>query len=367
MPPLHRPTRWAAGLVAVLLVVACGSDDGSGDDPEPTATTTDSTTSGDGESTSTTPTTVDGEGDTDTLTTPSLIPESTKPSDQPDQTGPVPGGGEDAVGELRLRLGADKVVVWTDDDRLVGVRDDARFELPGDYATAHADHLSIGRRVFDDDGVAVCPDLQLGEFWVITDVVDDDGSTVVFAEDRRFLIFDPGPDGTPLPRRSVRCDTGTVTDLEATATVSWDGETVVERRTIGGGRVVVVEWGLGDTPVLVTNEGGDVLIASEDLAFDHRFSTDGATVYFTTYAGTGAALPPVSVSAVDVDSGQRRWRIDLPGYALPLDDRVVIDVVDTSALDNLGLFPGNEVVVVEAATGTELDRFPFTGRLIGLF
>ncbi len=360
-----------AGLLALSLVAAaCGGGDDT--DPGTEPTTGSSTTTTEDPTDDTGPD--DGGPDETGTTRPELLPESTKPEETPDQTGPPPGGGEDAAAtgdpatDLRRRLGATKVVVRTA-DALISDAGDARFDLPADYATAYPHHLVLGRRILDDAGDAACPDLDLlGDFTVVADIVSNGGdATVVVVENRRALVEEAGPGLADIDRWGHDCASGETTELEPTATAAWDGDRVIERRLTTSGVVLHSEWGLGDSPLILRTDTGTVLIDGDDLAYDHVVSPDGETIYFTSYAGTGAALPPVAVTAVDSASGEVRWRLDEPGFAFVFGDRVVIQLIDPSGLDDLGLFPGRGIVVLDAATGAELDRFAFDAQLVGLF
>ncbi|MEM9565218.1 MAG: hypothetical protein AAGA93_21530 [Actinomycetota bacterium] len=370
MPPSHhRPGRLVIVVAtAALLAAACGSDDDpSAPDETPDATVTTSTaqtaeTTADDTGSSSSTSTSTGSSTTNTSV---LQPDSTRGTG-PDQQAPPPGADEEAMAELRDRLGVTKVVVRAR-GLLVSDNGSDRFELPDDFAEVHPAHLVIGVRILDDTGEFVCPELVVGDDGVIVDVVrSDSGSTVVTMEDRRPLVFDGGAGETPIERWTYDCDSGQRSDLDPAASATWTGDVVFERRIGETGPVLVTEWGLGDTPAVVTTGDGIELIAFDDVAWDHALSPDGATLYYTSFAGTAAAAPPRAVTAVDTTTGVERWTVDLPGFVHVVDDRVIIEVVDASALNDLGWFDTTDLIVVDGATGAVLDEFPFANDLVGI-
>ncbi len=375
MSPFHsRPGRLAGAVVAAaLLATACGSDDdpatpgGTSEESVPTSADDGdaTTTAGDDPGSSTT-----GGDDPGSSTTALIRPDPTRGTD-PDRQAPPPGIDEEATAEdviagLRERLGVSKVVIRVG-DALASDNGTERFELPADYAEVHPGHLVTATRIFDDAGRPVCPDLRLGDFAVIVEVArSDDGSTVVTLENRRALVVDQGPGAAPIGRWAYDCGSGERTELEASAWATWDGDVVVELRARELGPVLETEWGLGDSPAVIRNGGGAELVGFDDLAFDHHLSPDAATLYFTSFSGTGAAEPPTAVAAVDTTTGAERWRIDEPGFVHVAGDRVIVEVVDTSAINDLGQFDTVRLLVVDAATGEVLDDVPFAGDLVGV-
>ncbi|MEL6985719.1 MAG: hypothetical protein AAFO29_25045, partial [Actinomycetota bacterium] len=239
--------------------------------------------------------------------------------------------------------------------------------LLDEFPTVRGRYLFDAGVLIDVTGAEVCPDFELlGDFHVIADIEPGTGNApTVIIEDRRALATDAGSGSASVPRWSFDCATGTTTDLDPTTAVIYLPEGVQVTKALAGGLVLVETWGLGDTPLTLATGAGTVLLSGDDLAYDYELSADQSTLYATAYADTGAASPPAAVLAIDVATGETRWRRDLGGFAWTLGDQVLIEVVEPRP-ETPGRSPGSEIVLVDPATGDDLDRIGFTDRIVGL-
>jgi len=350
-------------LTLFLIVAACGSDEanvGSSVASSTTATTSPATSAATDsgqdstESDAGTDADVDPEGSSSTSTT--SVEAMEADGDEPAEA--------TEAGALRSFLGADRLVLRVGTD-VVASSEQAEVGLVGSFPGVHADHLVDDGTILDFTGQPVCPDFELvGDYLIIEDVISQGGSPVVIVEDRRTLAIDVGA-STPVPRWRHDCGTGEVAELPSTSSVEWTDETSIVTTTTPGGLTLVTEWGIGDSPARLSTGAGTLLIDTDALAYDYVLAPDEATVYATTYSGTGAASPPDGVIAIDVETGAERWRRDVGGFPWILNDRLVIEEVDLQ-LSDLGLFVGREIVIVDPATGAELDRTATTNRIVGL-
>ena len=272
----------------------------------------------------------------------------------------------DSVAELRNVLGAARIVARLG-DVVVAVSDDGQIEVPDEYPTAYPDHIVVAGRITDYAGRPVCPGFELPAELHIIEIDTVEGSLVLTLEDRRTLWADGLEGQVEVPRWAYDCERQETVQLPSTSTVEQRTEAVVERITTSTGLILVAEYGLGDTPLGLTTGTGLVLIDKDETAYDYVLSADTQTIYFTTYSGTGAASPPDGVVAVDVASGAVRWRLDVAGFVKVFGNRLVIEKIDTTMLMDHGTFRRLEILLVDPATGSELNRFPFEGWLIGLF
>ncbi len=69
--------------------------------------------------------------------------------------------------------------------------------------------------------------------------------------------------------------------------------------------------------------------------------------------------------AIEVATGEERWRRDLPGFAWTLGDRVLIEVVEWDP-ERPGRSSARELLVVDPSTGADLERIPFNDRVVAL-
>lgn len=269
--------------------------------------------------------------------------------------------------ELRRWLGADHLVVRRADAPALATSDDGELELVDPFPTVRGRYLFDGGALIDITGEAACPGFELlGDFHVIAEVEPTTGDRPsIIVEDRRALATDAGSGSATVPRWRFDCAIGTATDLEPTTEVTYLGDDIQVTRTLTGGLELAETWGLGDTPLALATGSGTVLLTTEQLVYGYVLSPDQGTIYATAYAGTGAGSPPAEVLAIDVGTGEVRWRRDLGGFVWTLDDRVLIEVVEPRP-ETPGDPGGSEVVLVDPATGADLDRIRFTDRIVGL-
>jgi hypothetical protein len=269
--------------------------------------------------------------------------------------------------ELRRLLGARHLVARRDGAPVLVTSDEGQLELTDDFPTVRGRYLFDDGVVIDVTGAEVCPDFRLlGDFQVIADIEPGTGDAPsIIVEDRQALAADLGSGSATVPRWRYDCATGTTTDLDPTIEVTYraDGTQVV--KTSIGELVLIETRGLGDTPVALATGSGAVLLRLDQLAYDYELSPDRRTIYATAYDSTAAAASPAAVLAIDVATGETRWRRELVGFAWTLDDRVVIEVIDPRP-EAPGRSPGSEVILVDPATGEDLDRIPFTDRIVSL-
>ncbi|MGI9614522.1 MAG: hypothetical protein ACR2QO_16550 [Acidimicrobiales bacterium] len=273
-----------------------------------------------------------------------------------------------SVAELRRALGASSVVARTA-GVVVASSELGEVELPDDYPGVYRDHLLVDGEIVDNAGRPVCEGFEiLGDFHVVTGIESVDGRAIVTVEDRRLLVFEGGEfESIGIPRWNYDCESDEWTELAPQSNVERRDEATIQTTTTSAGSILIAERGLGDTPLRLTTHEGTVVIDTTAIAYDYVLSVDAKTVYFVTYSGTGAASPPVGVVAVDVATGAERWRLGEGGSVWLHGDRLVIHVVDPTIPPELGVFIGREIVFIDPETGDELDRFPFEGRLLGLF
>lgn len=352
----------AGGFTLFLIAAACGSDEanvGSSVASSVASSTTAATAPATSAATDSGQDSTGSDADPEASSSTSTTPVETTEAD-----GNEPAEATEA-GALRSFLGADRLVLRVGTD-VVASSDQAEFGLDSSFPGVHADHLVDDGTILDFTGQPVCPDFELvGDYLIVEDVISQGGSPVAIVEDRRTLAIDVGAASTPIPRWRHDCGTGEVTELPSTSSVEWTDETSIVTTTTPGGLTLVTEWGTGDSPARLSTGAGTLLIDTDALAYDYVLAPDEATIYATTYSGTGAASPPDGVIAIDVETGAERWRRDVGGYPWILNDRLVIEEVDLQ-LSDLGLFVGREIVIVDPTTGVELDRTATTSRIVGL-
>lgn len=269
--------------------------------------------------------------------------------------------------QLRRWLGAEVLVVRRAGAPAVVTSDGGVLELADPFPTVR------GRYLFDDGtligvtGEAACPGFELlGDFHVIADIEPTPGDRPsIIVEDRRALATDAGSGSAEVPRWRFDCAIGTTTDLEPTTEVTYLGEGIQVTKTLDSGLELVETWGLGDTPLNLATSSGTTLLDVDQLTYSYELSADQTTIYATAYSDTGAASPPAAVLAVEVATGEVRWRRDVGGFVWILGDRVLIEVVEPRP-ETPGDPGGSEIVLVDPATGADLDRIRFTGRIVGL-
>lgn len=370
-----QPRRAAIPLLLAVLAIAaaaCGDEEAGPTGGTPTATsapTTASTSDDDDPAESDDPAEGDDPADGDAGTVPTTTVGTTSSSTS---TTPADGDATDddrvaTPDELRRWLGAEYLVVRRADAPALATSDDGELELVDPFPTVKAGYLFDGGALIDITGEAACPGFELlGDFHVIADIEPTPGDwPSIIVEDRRALATDAGSGAATVPRWRFDCATGTATDLDPTTAVLYLSEGQQVTKALASGLVLVETRGPGDTPLALATDAGTVLLQTDQLAYDYELSADQSTLYATAYADTGAASPPAAVLAIDVATGEIRWRRELGGFAWALGDQVLIEVVDPRP-EAPGQSPGSEIVLVDPATGEDLDRIRFTDRIVGL-
>ncbi len=348
-------------LAMALGAAACGAaDDGPATESAVASTEGDTSTSSD-QAEDPTPTTDDAPA-----TTSSTTPSTTVASSGSSTSSSRPTA-ESGAAELLAWLGAERLVARQADGTVVARTGQGDLGLATDYPVVRGPYLFDDGILIDFDGQPACRGFELlGDYHVIDDVEPGDaGQPAVIVEDRRALAANLAKGTAPVPRWRYDCDTGTTTDLDPASTVTYQPDAIEVTTTEPSGLTLVSTWGLGDSPLVLATGSGTSLLDGDDLAYDHVLSQDEATIYATAYADTGAASPPVAVLAIEVATGEERWRRDLPGFVWTLGDRVLIEVVDWDP-ERPGRSPAREILFVDPATGADLDRMAFSDRLVAL-
>ncbi len=365
---IFTPPNRSAGIVALsLLLLAAGCGSSAADLPVPVPTDTSASAP-----TPTSPPTPATTPPTDPPPTATASPPGTDAP--PGTTAPDAAVDAAAIEQLRVDLGANRLAVRTGSDGpadgdfgTVSIfSESGQVTLDDPFPRTFADHVLVNNQILDYAGEPACGDFEVqGDFAIVTEVADVNGSPVVTIEDRRLLVeaFAEGiladlADPRVLPRVGFDCEADEPLDVDAVATIQDRGDTVVITRQMPEGPTLITERGLGDTPPRITTGDGIELVA-DDITGNLRLTSDGTILVTTSFAGTGAAEPPVAVFAVDVATGERLWQVDVAGIPWPLGDRIVIDGQPSDD-------GAEEVIVVDATTGAELDRFAFDGEIIGL-
>ena len=268
---------------------------------------------------------------------------------------------------LRNALGVQRLVM-RNADGVSAASDNGVLRLTDQAPAVFRDFIVHEGQVLDYAGEVVCQedDLPGGDFVIVNLLVGPEGP-VAFMDDRSVLNNLEGTGSVGLPQWRVDCITGDVDEVPTATTVDFSPEITITTTATPGGLVLMTEQGIGDTPLRLTTGSGVVLLEADDLTFDFHLSSDEATLYATTYRGTAAAEPPNGIIAIDVATGEQRWRRDVGGFVWVLPQGLVIEEIELSDGPFDGLGPGRELVLVDPASGADLERFAVTDRVVAIF